>query len=760
MRSPQVEQLPFVEVDDFSGGMTDNILGAPASKFEKADNFYLQKVGGKARLITRPALRTTVAARISTNTRINHKFDIEGKIFDISNKKIYQSDSSSFTEVVGPTNSAFNAGDSASKYAVSVWQKHALIANDSFAKITKLYNNGTSWTVNNLGLPALTGSASFLASSVGTTFTYGYAFHFYLDYNNQGVQFSEEGAITFAVATSNAALGGINTITITPPAGWTITNGATDNYLLANLKVKIWRTTNNGTTYYYHSTQNYNFASVVDSISDTTISASSNFVLYTNGADDIPMHEQPPQAKLLHVANDILCLAHVYENGEYLPNRARFSNRFEPWSCPSSFYEDFDEEIVGINSINIYPIFFCKNKIYRLEGYYLPDGSAGITKKLISSTAGCVSHRSIIKTDIGLFFAGNDGFYFTDGYQATRISGDLLTSYPNLTSTDDLKSRITGTYYPKLQAVMWTVQDDSDMSDNNKLYLTYLQAGVSDSMPFTTWSGGDVPANFLPTAIHHVGGVLYMGDYNGYCFKFDHDLYSDSRIEVGVAVSSWINKTIVYDYRSVAFDFGQSSVKKLVSKILIALENASSISLQIKSNNDNSGYLKDLKEIDVRGYIAWGEYAVDWGDDAIQWDYTPIITAKRGFPKVGLRCFYKQVHFTNSYATIETSTSTRAVGTATFNGAANTALLDTVGKIWPTDILDYFVSTSYDNYSTQFKISARTDTQLTLIDSDNVLPTGSYDWKIQGYRRDEIIRIISYTIDYAATAQSALVYRA
>jgi hypothetical protein len=748
-------QQQTVEVDDFSGGITDNYLGAPKNKCQRSDNFFLQKVGGKARLITRPAMRTFTSARLATNTRMNALFDIETKLFQISNKKLYQNDTTSLTEITGPTNSAFNLGDSASKYAVSVWQKHAIIANDAFAKVVRLYNNGVSWTVNNLGLPALSAAPTFLASSVGATFSYGYAFHYYSEYSNQGVTFAEQGAITFASATSNAALGGANTMTITPPAGWTITNGANDNYLLSALKVKIYRTTNAGTSYYYHSTVNYNSGAVVDNTTDATISASSNDVLYTNGADDVPMHEQTPEAKLAHIANDILCLGYVKEGSEYIPNRARFSNRFSPWSCPSEFYEDFDEEIIGINSLNIYPIYFCKNKIYRIEGYYLPDGSGGVTKKLISSTAGCLSNRSIIKTDIGLFWCGNDGFYYTDGYQVTRISNDLLTSYLALTDTATKKAAITGTYYPKLQAVKWAMQSSDDSDDNDTIYMTFLQASVSDSMPFSTWSGGDVPENFLPTAIHHTDGVLYMGDYNGYLFEFDHDLYSDSRIEVGVDPSLWINKTIVYDYRSVAFDFGQSSYKKWVPRMLVSFENTSSVSMQIRSNNDNGGNFKDLKEIDSRGYIEWGNYTVEWGDPNLQWNYTAIITVKRAFPKDGLRCFYRQIVMTNSYATVETSTATE---NAVMDGVANTATLSAFD--WPPDILDYYLSTEYDDYSTQYKINTRTDSVITVDDSDNVLPTGTYAWKIQGYRRDEVVRIIAYAIDYAFTAQSGDVYRA
>jgi hypothetical protein len=756
MLSQQGASQQIVEVDDFSGGMTDNILGSEKNKYEKADNFYLQKVNGKARILTRPAMRAYTSARIPTSTAINHTFDIEKKTFNIADRRIYENTTTAFTEVTGPTNKAFNLGDANSKYTVSTWQKHAIIANDAFTKVIRLYKNGASWTLNNLGLPSLSGTATLTAAG-GSTHTYGYAFHFYTEYVNQGVTFAEQGAITFQSLSTNNDISGGHTVTITPPAGWTITNGATDNYLLANLKVKIWRTQKGGTIYYFLAEKAYNFASHVDSTTDAVLSASSNDVLYTNGADDVPIHEQPPQAKMSHIVNDILCLAHVLEDGEYLPNKLRISNRFQPWSCPSEFYEEFDEEIIGVNSFNISPIVFCKNKIYRIEGYFLPDGSGGMTKKLISSTAGCLSTRSIIRTDLGLFWAGNDGFYFTDGYQVQRISNDLLVSYLRITETTAQKSGITGTYYPRLQAVAWAIKANSTSDDNDTIYLTYLQAGISDSMPFSTWSGGEIPSGFKPTSLHHIDGSLYMGSYDGYLFHFDHDLFSDHRVEVGISVSSWVNKAIIYEYRSSAFDFGSSSIKKWVTKLCMSFENSGSISLQPYSINDNSGDERELKLIDQRGDVAWGDYTIEWGDPTVAWNYTPIISVKRMFPKNGLRCFYKQVIFKNAYAEYETSSF---LGTATFNGAANTAILDVGANQWPSDIIDYFVSVSSDNYVQQYKILTRTTTTLTLQDSDNVLPTGSFAWKIQGYRRDEIVRIISYTLDYALTSQSGEVFRA
>lgn len=746
-----------LEVDDFSGGMTDNTLGAPPNKFLLADNFYLLKVGGKARLFTRPAIRAYTSARISTNARINTVFDIEEKLFQISSKKIFQNTTAAFTQVVGSGgNDAFNAGNDESMYSVATWQKHAIAANSAFSDICKLYNNGTNWVVQNLGLPAITADPTSVTPSTPGAVGYIYAFHYFYEYANQGVTFQEEGDIKYFSFTS-ATLSGANTVTITPPAAWTIVNGANTNYDTTNLKIKIWRTIGNGTTFYYVDTVAHNVVSYLDNLLDATLASTTvpREVLYTNGADGVPSHQQPPPAKFTHIANEILCLGYVEEDGQQIPNKARFSNRFAPWSCPSVFYEEFDEEIVGISSVNIYPIYFCKNKVYRIEGYFLPDGSGGVTKKLISSTAGCMSNNSIVQTDIGLFWCGNDGFYFTDGYQITRVSNDLLTSYLSMVATTTQRSRIYGTYFPKLQAVMWAMQAADFRGDNDTIFITYLQAGVSENMPFTTWSGGDDATNFLPTCLHHVAGTLYHADTNGYLMEYDDDAYGDHKIDTSVVVDSWINKTIIYDYISVSFDFGSSSMKKWVPKIMLNAENASSLSLMISSSNDSSGSFDELKEVSVKSNIPWGEYSIAFGDSALRFNYFPTISVKRGFPNGGLRCFYKQVRFTNSYTEIITSADVD-MGLATFDGITNT--VTPVTGSWPTDLLDYYISCSDDSYVKQYRITVQS-TALTVEDTQNSLPTGIFAWKVQGYRRDEIVRIISYTINYAFTAQSSQPYR-
>lgn len=746
MLSPQQGVDPqFLEVNDFGGGLTENPLGSLQSRYTTADNFYLLTIGEQTKLLTRPGLRVDDATnpRVPANARINKIFDVEQQMLQISSQKLYYN-ASGFTHVTGPTgNNAFNAGSAASVYSVAKWNKHGFMTNDSLPSIQKTFKNGATWYCHNLGLPRVASLPTITGTGSGRNFLY--AFNYTYTYTSSSVTFSEQGQTLFSTtATTNT-----NDPATTPIAFTAIpvlTNGATENYDTANIKVNIYRTQNNGTVFYYVGQVTNGTTTFSDNVADTALI--NNAILYSAGS--VPDHEIPPPAKYLTVVNDMLVLGHVKESGVTVPNRVRFSNRLSLWSCPSSFYEDFDETVKGVSAYNTYPIVFCDNKVYRIEGFYLPDGSGGTAKREISKVAGCQGSDSIVTTENGLYWAGNDGWYFTDGFKVVRISTELNFTYRSLYN----RSRITGCYEPRYNYIVWTVQELSGSTDNDKIYCVLLDQGVNDSMPFTTWSGGYTRSNFAPATVYYLNNKIYMGDTNGYLLSFQDGVYDDTKIAVGTAVSTWTTLPIIYDYKSVSHNFGNVSVRKWVPYISLVADNVSSVSLQAYSINDNSGEQKALKEISYRGAVAWGDPGVAWADPSVRWNYFPIIATERRMPAGSLRCMYKQVRFTNSYSLIATSAD---FGIATFNGVANTAVL---GANWIDGITDYYISTAADGYVTQFKILSQSTTTLTIEDINNVLPTGAYDWKIYGYRKGEVFRLVSYTIRYSFTSPSLDPYRA
>lgn len=732
----------FLEVNNFSGGMTDNIIGAPQNQFEEARNFYIEKYGDLGKLLIRPGLRPddTTNTRVPTNVRLCRIFDLEQQIFQISSKKLYYNNSG-FTQVVGPSgNPVFNAGDDYAMYSVTKWNKHAILTNNFIPSVMKVFKNGLNWYCHNLGLPALASTPT--CTGTGSGKSYIYAFKYTYQYVSNGVTLQEDGQTVYSgqilntndPATTNIAISAIPVLS----------NGVTENYDTANIKVNIYRTQNNGSVFYYLGQVANGTTTFTDNVADTT--AINNAILYSSG--NVPDHEKPPSSKFVHQTNDILCLGYVKEGATTYPNRARFSNRYSPWSCPGSFYEDFDEEIKGISSCSNYPIYFCDKKVYRIEGYFLPDGSGGVVKKIISETAGCVSENSIVQTEGGVFWAGNDGFYWTDGYKVVRLSSDINITYKSLYN----KQKIAACYDSKYELVLFSVQEVATSTENDLIFVCHLKAGISETTPFTQWDGGYNRTNFSPTCLHYYLKT-YHGESNGYLLYHDFSALDDIKISVGSASTTWTNLAIIYSLNSPAFDFGTDSYRKWVPWISVVAENASALSLQIYSNNDNSGVLKALKEVVYSGTIAWGDTRYLWGDLSIRWNYFPFIAFKRRMPVPGARCMLKQVIFTNSYTLITSST---ILGAGTFNGSAKTV---TISGSWSVDLTDYYVSCSADNYVNQYKVLSIAGSTITVQDSGGTLPTGSYSWKVYGYKKGEVLKLQSYSIIYGMTSPSLQTFR-
>ncbi len=726
MLSPQGTQPQALEINDFSGGITDNFVAGPPNYYKNADNFVITTDN---KLLTRPGLKSSIATRIATNVRISKQFNIDDTHFQISNKKVYHDIITAVTTPVA--NDPFSAGDTFSRPSVAIWNKHAILANEDLSQIRRVFKDSTTWKCQNLGLPAISGVT--LTPNAGAN-DWLYAFHYEVSYTSQGVTFSEVGAVQFLAATAFAT-----GTTINIP---TLANGATYLYDTGSIKIKIYRTVNDGSAYYYVGEVTNGTATYTDNSSDATIQAA-GILLYTTG--DVPEYDEPPPAKYVSVVNDVLYLGHVKEGSVTYPNRLRISNRFKLYSCPAEFAEDFDDEITGLSQTSSYLIVFCKSKTYRLEGFYNEDGSGQIVKKIISDTVGCIDSQSIINTEEGIFFAGNNGFYYTNGGQVTPISIHLPDTYFDLTSGSSQKEKIQGTYDPLNGRVYWTMMSENSSTEPDVIFVGHIRNGVNRAVPFTTWSGED---SFVPSSIFFFNGVLYLGHSDGYLLEFSSDSHSDIRVDTTLAASSWVSDTIIYIYESCSFDFGTSALRKWVPMMTLNLDNTSSVSLEISSSNDNTGAYTAMKQIVSTTSIPWGDASIPWGSTTVRWNYNPIIDHKRRFPMGTLRCSYKQIKFTNHYTEISSS---ETLGLATFDGIAATAVLGGSYE-WREDSYDYYISTASDSYNTQFQVLTVSGNTITIDNSSGLLPTDELDWVIKGYKRDEITKIISYAIEYSTTS--------
>lgn len=588
----------------------------------------------------------------------------------------------------------------------------------------------SNWQVTVVRSPAITSAAG--------TATYLYKFLYYYSYFIDDVQWEDFGP-TYQVTHSSAGTGTKSIASI--PA---IANGTTRCYDTANITCKIYRTVDGGTTFYYVGQVTNGTTTYSDTTSDATLQTSTQ--LYTAGG--VLDNDPPPKCKYLTVVNDVGVYANLKIGSANYPNSFITSIPGDVDSVPGSFQDEVELPITGISSIGVYPIVFCRNRFYRLEGSIDEQGRGTVLKREVSRVKGCISNNSIVQIPEGLVFAGEDGFYFTDGYSVQPISIHLVETYKEIVATSANETRIYGEYDSQENRVYWCCNLDSSVSENDSIFVLDLNYGLSPKSVYTTMSG--VSTSMRPSALAFYQNTMLQGDSRGYVFKFSASTATDPKVNTAVSASSWEVYPIIYNYKSSALNFGTNDRFKFIPTITLESRNDVNATIQIKSNNNNSGQFTTLKEVRSRSLITWGDASIPWNpaDTNYPWNVSKIIIAKRRFPQGEMRCLLKQIQITNAFTNIYNSDT---YGSATVDSSAKTA---TISGTFPTDIVDYYISFDTDTYTNNYLITARNSgTVLTYTDSNNTTTTGTKKWLIRGYKKGELVYLISYGIRYAFIGQ-------
>lgn len=576
-----------------------------------------------------------------------------------------------------------------------------------------------------------------ISSSAGTA-SYLYRFLYYFSYYVDDVLWEDFGP-TFEVTHASAGTGTKSISSI--PA---IANGTTRCYDTASIKVKIYRTADAGTEFYYVGEVTNGTTTFSDTVTDTVLIT--NPRIYTTGG--VLDNDPPPKSKYFVAVNDIGVYANLKIGSQNYPNSFITSIPGDIDSVPGSFQDEVELPITGVSSIGIYPIVFCRNRFYRLEGTIDEQGRGTILKREVSRVKGCISNLGIVQIPQGLVFPGEDGFYFTDGFNVQPISIHLVDTYKMIVATSANETRISGEYDSQENRVVWCVNLDSSVSENDSLFVLDLNFGIRPNSVFTTASG--YGTSLRPTALAFFQNTMIQGDSRGYILKFDTTLATDLKIDTSVSASSWTTYPVIYNYKSSAFNFGTNNYFKFIPLLTLESRNDVNATIRVNSNNDNSGQFRPLKEIRSRSLITWGDASIEWGSTEFPyyWNVANIIMAKRRFPSGSLRCMLKQIQITNAYTNIYNSDT---YGTGTVDSTLKTV---TISGTWPTDIVDYYISFETDNYTADYLITARNSaTALTYSDALNATTTGSKKWLIRGYKKGEAIYLISYGIRYAQIGQ-------
>lgn len=152
--------------------------------------------------------------------------------------------------------------------------------------------------------------------------------------------------------------------------------------------------------------------SLLDQMSDATLTATSNPFVYTQGqrgALSGPLqHDPPPPCKYLAFGK-----ARAIVGGLEQPDEVRFSKFFFPGE-PIEFSEDFafrrrvQGKVTAVAYLDDAAIVWTKDQVFAIFGEGPDDSGAGsfADPVAIPSEAGCIDWRSVVLTPIGLFFQG------------------------------------------------------------------------------------------------------------------------------------------------------------------------------------------------------------------------------------------------------------------------------------------------------------------------------------------------------------------
>lgn len=523
-----------------------------------------------------------------------------------------------------------------------------------------------------------------------------------------------------------------------------------------NLTIELYRTTDGGTTFYYLTSLTNSTVSYTDTTNDTEAEPgddplNTRKTLYTNGGR--VGNDQPPLAKYVHEVGGFVYYGAITDTGQYFPQRIRQALSGSPDSAPSQAFDDLEDDIVGLSSSRSNFLALCKSSVYRVSGSFDSLGQGAMTHERIAMSQGCLSGASIVQTEIGVFYAGTDGFYYTDGYQIIKISIDLDKTYLAMTKSDAQKARIYGAYDKLTRRIWWAMQSQPGASDNDVFFIYYLDYGVKPSGVFTK---ALTTRSWMPSSATFYKGQLIIGDSRGYLFKTDPDTKTDPVIDTLVSPASWNTAYLPYNFKTCALDFGTTFLRKWIPRIHSVGQNIGNAAIQINSINDAGSFpngassTQALPVIQYKANPMWGDPSVVWGDEDYDWKYDGTMDVWRRFPSRSLRSDFKQIQY--APATVIVYRSDDWPDFAYANVLGSTATLVTPSGYsaltWPKDVIDYEIAFSTDSYATYYPITALNGGFDVITFTGTATTDATASWQIRGVKKAQRVKITAFDIHF------------
>lgn len=746
--------MASVTISTWSDGIADGYLQAPGNRSSVLDNLLLDEFG---KPYSRPGVscfQTRISTSITGNQRVSGIYIGSAPwtvpLLVSGSRAFNLLPTNLWAEILGPANTFAFPGKADTDFESAMqWRGQIIETSQSPALPARIYcssyPSSPAFKALTLGLPRP--AAPTVTSSGGAGSNYIYAFHFYYTFTDYlGTLFAEQGPVVYVDAEN---IGAPNADSVAITALPTIIQTTYSNYDIANIKLKIFRTLNNGTTFFQLASVAIGTSSYTDSAADSAIQ--NNQLIYVNGG--LKEWTQPPAgAKYLTQTNDTFWFA--------TDNLLAQSIQGAPGACPQEFTQPTAQKIMGLGTRLSFPILFCELSVYAVIGLFDELGNGGYELNSISDTAGCVSNRGIVNIPGGIVWPGNGGFYFTDGNQVTKISCGINKRYAIMADPN-----MVGAYDPTLNLVTWTVNNPQSpahyLCSDSMIHL-HLNFGILPYSVFTTSNG---QGNWFPSSVAYTNSPvtdtrfsnkLLIGERRGYLLVMDPNVYTDVFIDVGATPATFQQKAIIYTWESPGMDLGDDSQQKWVTQLTSELRDETNISCQYASRKDDGGPWASLSEIRTDNALLWEITDCNWDSNAAPtWNSTPIAEGQRGFPAGTLRSTRRQLRLTNSYTQIARSDD---YSTATVAAITRLITLDNGALSWPSLCDGYTISFAADGYVARWLIKrVVSPTVIEVFDPYATLASGSTKWQMQGYRKNERLYMLSVSIlfDLEGTTQAA-----
>lgn len=712
-----------IELKDFSGGITDFTYNSDPKYFKEADNFLIER---DRTVYSRHGigLYDSNNAQIPQGSERIPRLDTLGDgIVAFSGPWINLFLNSSLSIAQTPNgNLALNNANFSTIHDSAKWQDQLFIVDNAFSSPIKVFIDGFGvLKAVQAGLPEIVNSIT-LTPSIAETSSYIYAFNYKYTYTVGAETLVSYGPVTYSQITNGPdfSLGESITISGIP----VLSSGTGAIYDDANIVKQIHRTEDGGLTYYLVAEIPNATTGYVDTTTNELLV--NNQVIYNQATNAV--YSEPIKSKYIEIINNIAWYGNCYDSASF-PNRVYQSIPSIPDAVPRDNYIEFDEEVTGIGSFDIYPIIFTKSKVYRLEGFIDSFGSGVIIKKVIADAVGGISNNSIIKTSTGLYWASADGFYRTDAFRASKISTQIDYRYKVISSSDSKREKIYATYDQINKRIIWACQ--KSQSDNDIMF-------VFDEL-FDAFTTVSALKTTQPASILYKDNCIVIGDSRGILFCLSEKHKSDLVFDVLASPSEWKTTPILYNLVHIDYDFGSFDINKWVTRISVFGKQQNPVDFIVSSFNNGSNKESFTYPVKYTQGMAWNDSGYEWGEEQLTWGGDPnFMYISRRFRCGKMRLRHKSFKIQNTNAIIKCSSENNSMTELIIDQSIKTASSQDIQLVsFSSDENGYFLEIS----NVLYEIENATSDTLSLKDPDNSLVSGVYQFKIVGIPKNQILHI-------------------